>query len=512
MAPFSFALPPALAHVAPWVLALGAVVAAALLALLALRRRRRPVGPAQQPAAPPTRTAPPDPLGGLMPMAQFERALDEATLACDLDGSSLALLYIGLDNLQAIDDAHGRQTGHHVRARACELLRTAVGAPLALTRPGEEEFALLLHAGADEAADAAEHLVRVLQQDCRVGALPVRVEASVGVALYPDHGARTRVLAHAALAMRSVRQLGGCGHASYDPALAVDRRDRAALLHDLRQALERGQLRLVYQPKVDARSLQITAAEALLRWEHPHRGTLAPALFIPLAERHGLIDAIGRWVIDESCHQARLWHDFGLDTRLRVAVNLSAAQMRQDGLVEHITDALQRHGLPPDRLGCEIAETVASGDDERTRSTLARLHALGVHLSIDDFGGGAAGFDAIGRLPVAELKIDRSLVPELARSERARARVRTIAERARAAGLRVVGEGVETAAQRDALVALGCDELQGYLFARPMSAASLALWADPGADAAAAAQVQRRAPAAERATAAAPLTAPVQRS
>jgi len=197
---------------------------------------------------------------------------------------------------------------------------------------------------------------------------------------------------------------------------------------------------------------------------------------VPLAERHGLMGTIGHWVIEEACRQAAQWRGLGL--RMRVAVNISGHQMRQDDLAQHIEDTLHRHGIPAGRLTCEITESVAMEDTAHTRATFERLHALGVHVSIDDFGTGHSSLASLRRLPAAELKIDRAFVTDLAHSERARSIVKAIVDVARTLGLHVVAEGVESTEQRDVLVALGCDELQGYLFARPMSAAALALWAE----------------------------------
>jgi EAL domain-containing protein (putative c-di-GMP-specific phosphodiesterase class I) len=252
------------------------------------------------------------------------------------------------------------------------------------------------------------------------------------------------------------------------------------MLQDLRHAIDRKQLQLYYQPKIDARSLQVTAAEALLRWQHPKRGMISPAVFVPLAERHGLIAVIGRWVIEEACRQAAEWRGLGL--RMRVAVNISGHQLRQDDLVEHIEATLRRHGIPPGRLTCEITETVAMEDTSHTRAAFERLRRAGLHVSIDDFGTGHSSLASLRRLPAAELKIDRAFVNDLATGDRARSIVQAIVHMAHTLGLRVVAEGVETEAQRDALVALGCDELQGYLFAKAMTAKSLALWADDDGD------------------------------
>ena len=314
-------------------------------------------------------------------------------------------------------------------------------------------------------------------------ALTLQLSASVGIAICPDDGARQRLVAHAALAMRTVKHGGGNGHAHYDPAMGVNGHDQSDLLEDLRHAVARHELQLYYQPKVDARTLQVTAAEALLRWQHPRRGMVSPAVFIPLAERHGLIAPIGLWVIEEACRQAAQWREDGL--RMRIAVNISGHQLRRDDLVDQIEASLLRHQIPPGRLTCEITESVAMEDTAVTREAFERLRRAGLHVSIDDFGTGHSSLAALRRLPAAELKIARAFVTDLASCEQALSIVRAVVQMAHSLRLRVVAEGVETEQQRDELVRLGCDELQGYLFAKPMTASSLALWAEGDGPAAA---------------------------
>jgi diguanylate cyclase len=359
--------------------------------------------------------------------------------------------------------------------------------PAVLSRLAGDEFALLLRADTVAAGQRASALLQAVQAPFAIDTLSLRVTASAGIAVYPDHGSRSRLLGHAALAMRSVKHGGGGAHGHYDTSLDVNWREQAELLQELRHALERGQLQLFYQPKVDARSLQVTAVEALLRWQHPHRGMISPVVFVPLAERAGLIVEIGRWVIDEACRQAAAWRKQGL--RMRVAVNLSGHQLRQDDLVQHIEATLHHHGIPPGRLTCEITESVAMEDTSVTRAAFEQLRRAGLHVSVDDFGTGHSSLAALRRLPAAELKIDRAFVADLgdpadlagaAGGGRAFKLVQAIVQMAHSLGLRVVAEGVETEAQRDLLVALGCDEMQGYLFARPMSAQVLALRAQSG--------------------------------
>jgi diguanylate cyclase len=417
---------------------------------------------------------------GLLAGDRVGQALDEAVARCDREAGSLCLLLINLDNLQAVNDGYGHLQTDLLIAEAAGRLHHLAGADIQLARMGGVEFLMLVHADLPTACDLAATLCRALARPYPVpGRTDVVLTCSIGLAAYPIHGARPRLVGHAGMAMRQVKQAGGGGYMVFDLKMAVDLREQAELLADLRQAVVRGELELYYQPKVDARNLQITAAEALLRWHHPKRGMISPAVFIPLAERHGLISAIGNWVIDDATRQAAAWRALGL--RMRVAINISAYQMRQDDLVDRLEAALARHNLQPGRFTCEITESVAMEDTQVTQRSFERLRRAGLHVSIDDFGVGQASLSYLRRLPAAELKIDASFVQDLGiggtGKDDARAIIGAVVELAHALGLRVVAEGVETERQRDMLVQLQCDELQGFLFAKPMSAKQLAVWA-----------------------------------
>lgn len=457
-----------LASAAGWVpmaAALGLALAAG--AWLGLRRSR------QRPAPPPQ--ADTDALTGLPTLAAFEDRLDDAAHRSDVEQRPLALLVVDLDNFRLVNQAYGHAVGDRLLAAVPQRLRAALPDAIACTRVAGDEFALALWADRHAAHEAAARLIAELRRTQRIDVHDLAVDASVGIALYPQDGARRRLLVQASTAMRSVKRAGGGAHADFEPAMAVDMRHQAELLRDLRQAVSQRAFTLVYQPKIDARSLQVTAAEALLRWEHPRHGCVSPAVFVPLAERHGLIAELGRWVVEEATRQAGAWREQGL--RMRVAVNLSAAQMRQDDLVEHLCDCLHRHGIPPQRFTVEITESVAMEDTRITRAAFERLREAGVHVSIDDFGTGHSSLATLRTLPAAELKIDRAFVTDLEHSPEARSIATAVIQMAHRLQLRVVAEGVETAPQRDWLVAEGCDELQGYLFAKPMAAHVLAVWA-----------------------------------
>jgi diguanylate cyclase (GGDEF)-like protein len=415
-------------------------------------------------------------LPGLVNRGRFDAALDAAVKRCDEGQGGLCLLFIDLDNLRSINDSFDYQDGDAVIAEVARRIRRLAGDQAPLSRLGGDEFLLLLSRPAADASVMAARLVKAVAEPFK---LPQRgdlqLSCSIGIAAYPEHGSRPRLLGHANAAMRCVKHAGGWGHMVFEPRMVVDAREQAELLHDLRQAVAKGEFELYYQPKIDARSLQITAAEALLRWRHPTRGLVSPMVFIPLAERHGLIGPLGNWVIEDACRQAAEWREQGL--RMRVAINISPYQMRQDDLVDRLVAALLRHRLPPGRFTCEITESVAMEDTQVTKRSFDKMRQAGLHVSIDDFGVGQTSLSYLRRLPAAELKIDASFVQDIDRSADSHSIVSALVNLAHALGLRVVAEGVETAGQRDALVRIGCDELQGYLFAKPMSARALGLWA-----------------------------------
>jgi len=303
----------------------------------------------------------------------------------------------------------------------------------------------------------------------------VGISCSIGIVFYPDSGAHTKLIARADAAMYAAKRSGGSCYSFYVPSMDEDARDKFELTRDLRLALENDEMELFYQPKIDTKSGKVTAAEALLRWKHPKRGMVPPDVFIPLAERFGLIGSLGNWVIEEACRQARLWREHGL--RMRLAINLSAHQLRQPDIVQRMEEALERHRIHPSLLTCEITESVAMEDTKATQATFLRLGTAGIHLSIDDFGTGYSSLSYLRRLPAEELKIDRTFVMDIENSADARAVVDAVIRLAHALSLRVVAEGVENQRQREILAAMGCDEMQGYLFAKPMSARALLLWA-----------------------------------
>jgi diguanylate cyclase (GGDEF)-like protein len=415
---------------------------------------------------------------GLIPRVDFDDRLESAAGAPGDASSMLSVLVLDIDGFAAVNEAVGHRRGDEVLLEVASRLHRAAPTRLAATRLGGDAFVLLFDHDLAGAKRQAELLQAALTEPLAVGEGSLRLTASIGIAQYPLHGARSRLIACAVSAMRAVKTTGGNDWAVYDPRAAIDLQAQRALVDDLRVAVERRQFELVYQPKIDARSLQVTAAEALLRWHHPTLGMVSPTVFVPLAERYGLIGAIGDWVIDDACRQAGRWRKAGL--RMRVAINLSAYQMRQDDVVCRLQAALRANDLDPRRFTVEITESLALENTRATQRTFEGLRRAGLHVAIDDFGAGQTSLAYLRQLPVSELKMDIGLVRDVATRADARVIAEAVIRMAHALEMRVVAEGVETQAQRDQLVALGVDELQGFLFARPMSARALGLWAlDP---------------------------------
>ena len=418
-----------------------------------------------------------DPLTKLPNRLMFEGTLAQAVQLADQDESAFALFFIDLDGFKPVNESLGHHGGDRLLRAVASRLKAQAKADDFVAHLGGDEFLMLMRGDArrEGVAGLATRLLGAINQPCRFGGREASVSASIGVALYPDHGPAGALIAHAEAAMRAAKSAGGATCCFFEQRMMSGAREQVELLRDLRGALARGQLELYYQPKIHAPSGEITGAEALLRWHHPQRGMIAPSVFIPIAERFGLINAMGNWVIDEACRQARAWRDQGL--LMRVAINLSVHQLRNPELIDRICGSLGQHQVNPRLLTCEITESVAMEDAEGAMLMFEKLANAGVHISIDDFGTGYSSLSYLRKLRAGELKIDRSFVLDLETSSDARAVVDAVIKLAQALGIKVVAEGVETEQQHHILRALGCDELQGFLFAKPMPAKELALWA-----------------------------------
>ncbi|MBC7664230.1 MAG: EAL domain-containing protein [Caulobacter sp.] len=433
-----------------------------------------------------------DPLTSLPNRALFDKLLSKslqrlaASVADGREGAKVVVLYIDLDGFKPVNDALGHATGDIVLKEVARRLRASVRAGDTVARLGGDEFVMLMECETAlvDPVIAARRIVEAIGQSIATPPRPIQISCSVGIATYPEHGPRERLVAHADAAMGEAKRAGGNTWAHFEERLEGPRPEMLGLQNVLRHAVVNGQLELLYQPKVDGRTGETHGVEALLRWLHPEHGMVSPAVFIPLAERFGLIGRLGDWVIDDACRQVEAWATQGV--RMNVAINLSVHRLREADLVDRIEQALLRHDIDADQLLCEITESVAMGDVKATQTAISGLAHIGVLLSIDDFGTGYSSLSYLRRLPARQLKIDRSFVMDLETSADARAIVSAGVHLAHDLGLGVVAEGVETVGQRDVLTGLDCDELQGYLFARPMRAQDVLPWmAARGAEAAA---------------------------
>ena len=418
-----------------------------------------------------------DPLTRLPNRQAFELRLKDLGMASERSGGSLALMFIDLDGFKPINESFGHQSGDWLLNTVGQRLSATAQANEFVARWGADQFLLLVPGvrAREPLAERARALLKTIAQPMEVLGRELPVQASVGVAIFPDDGAAALMVAHADAATHAAKAAGGGTFCFFEPHMLHDSREQMELLRDLRRAIEDQELELYYQPKIHAPSGQITGAEALIRWNHPSKGLISPGAFIPVAERFGLIGAIGDWVIDQACSQVHQWREGGL--RMRVAINLSVHQLRQDDLAERIGAALKRYEVNPTLLTCEITESVAMESNASSKAFFDKLEQVGVHISIDDFGTGYSSLSYLRQLPAEELKIDAAFVKDLEFSNDARTVVDAVVKLGQALGLKVVAEGVETEVQRDILRQLGCNELQGFLFAKPMAANRLFLWA-----------------------------------
>ena len=395
------------------------------------------------------------------------------------DGKRVALLFLDLDNFKTINDSLGHDAGDELLLEVARRLREAVRDIDTVSRQGGDEFLLVL-ADVEELAVVSALAAR-LQQHLAVPfdlkGMQIVSSSSIGISLFPDDGEDfDTLLKHADTAMYQAKAAGRNTYCFFDEQMNADTRERLGLEQDLHQALSRAEFVLHYQPIVDLHDGGLLAAEGLLRWQHPRRGLIGPDLFIQVAEQSGLIVEIGEWVLDEACRQAMLWQAAGLP-RFVISLNLSAVQFRRGNLEQLVAAALDRYGLPPGCLELELTESILLQDSPAFIERLQRLKALGVKLSIDDFGTGYSNLSYLQRFRVDKLKIDQSFVRMLTANPQDQAIVTAIVQMARSLGLHTTAEGIEDEVTRQRLADLGCDQGQGYLFARPMSAADFTLFA-----------------------------------
>jgi predicted signal transduction protein with EAL and GGDEF domain len=345
-----------------------------------------------------------------------------------------------------------------------------------VARLGGDEFVVVLTALGDDmdAAPVVDKILRALSDPYAIEGAVLHSSPSIGIAIAPNDGQDgASLMKNADTAMYHAKARGRNNAQFFTAVMNAAASERLALENDLRQAMQEGLLSLHYQPQVRAADGRCFGVEALVRWRHPERGDVSPLQFIPIAEESGLIDILGTWVLEEACRQLGAWRRAGIGG-LRMAVNLSAHQLRTQSLVRRVADALERHGLKGEDLELEITESAAMENPECAIDQLQALRELGVQLAIDDFGTGYSSLAYLKRLPIQVLKLDRSFVRDI-EIDRSDADISAASlALAHNLGLKVVAEGVETPGQRDFLVRHGCDYLQGYLYSRPLPAAAAA--------------------------------------
>ncbi|GAC1315338.1 MAG: hypothetical protein NVSMB12_10570 [Acidimicrobiales bacterium] len=416
-----------------------------------------------------------DALTGLPNRLMFSDALDRSITSAREVGASVAVLFCDLDRFKNVNDSLGHARGDELLRMAAGRLVRAVRAEDTLARLGGDEFTVLLTVLRDpsEADRAAERMLEALRTPFVLAGQEIFVTASIGVATFPADGLDAQtVLKNADTAMYAAKRTGPNAYRRYRADMNAQTRKLLALEADLHHAIVNDALTLQYQPEIDPISGSIVTVEALARWPHPVHGLLLPSTFIPLAEETGLILAFDEWVLRTACAQLRAWDDRGAPP-VRLAVNLSAHQLRRPAVVDLVREVLQQTGIAPFRLELELTESVALHEPAAVRAILRELRAVGVGLALDDFGTGYSALRHLKDLPVDRLKIDRTFVAGLPSDRYDRAIVTATIAMAHGVGLEVTAEGVETEAQAAFLIAHGCDLLQGFLYARPEAAPAL---------------------------------------
>ncbi len=402
--------------------------------------------------------------------------LDQAITVAARERKQMALLLMDLNRFREVNESLGHKVGDMLLEEVAGRLRGTFRASDMVARLGDDEFAVLLQTGAAPtgAVKAAGKLLGSMQEPFLVDDHQFLVGCSIGIALYPNHGHDAESLLRSAeIAMRTAKRNAN-GFVVYAGDENAETQDQLTMAHDLRQAVENDQLELYYQPAVAMDNGHVCGAEALLRWHHPEHGMVPPDVFIPLAEQTGSIESLTNWVLDAALKQWRQWHEMGTD--IRISVNLSPLTLHNTAFPDTVRSALSRWRVPADQLMLEITESAIVSDAVRAAETVSRLNALGVKISIDDFGSGYSSLAYIRKLAIAELKVDKSYVFNMTRVNDDMVIVKTLIELAHNLGLQVVAEGVEDQETWDALADLGCEISQGFYMSRPLSAPDFAAW------------------------------------
>lgn len=420
-----------------------------------------------------------DSVTGLANRALFRDRVERAFLRHDAEGAGVAVLFCDLDGFKLVNDTVGHEAGDEVLRIAAERFAHSVRPTDTLARFGGDEFAVIIESDGDLMAEAraiADRLVAAMAEPVEIRGRPMRVTASIGIAVAGDEPERTPadLMRDADTAMYSAKAAGRNRAVVYDSSMGTAVLTRVQLDSDLRDAVENNEFRLLYQPIVELATNRFTGFEALLRWDHPTRGLLGPDDFIGIAEANGTIIEIGRWVLLEACREARRWGPAADGTNPSVSVNVSGIQLAAAGFIDDVARALSETGLPAPSLDLEVTETTLVEYTAPIADLLRSLQSMGVHIVIDDFGVGQSSLAYLRQFPVDVIKLDRSYVEGITDADYVPALVGGLLELARKLEITSLAEGIETAAQREALAREGCELGQGFLFSRPVDAATAA--------------------------------------
>ena len=416
-----------------------------------------------------------DTLTGLPNRAMFTDRLDQAIKIAQRIGGPVSVLIMDLDRFKLINEGLGHPVGDLVLQEVAQRLRKLLRDSDTVARFGGDEFAVLLPTNGTERVNiVAERIQTALEEPILMQSQPIDLGISIGIAGFPEHGDDSIVLMRRADIAMYVAKRNNTGYTYYDPSFEQGRPSQLSLLGELRRAVENDQLSLYYQPKLNLRSGASESVEALVRWAHPERGIVSPIEFIPFAEQTGYIKVVTRWVIDCALRQCGDWHSRGLD--VKVSVNISARDLMNPELPGIVTGLVAKYKVPITLFSMEITESGIMEDPVRAEKTLQQLHQLGIRLSIDDFGTGYSSLAYIRRLPVQEIKIDRSFVRSMMEVNDDALIVRSTIELGHNMGLTVLAEGVEDYASLMLLTKLGCDEAQGFFIAKPLPPADYEAW------------------------------------
>ena len=387
-------------------------------------------------------------------------------------GRQVALVYVNIDNFKHVNDSLGHRAGDELLRQAALRLQSNTRGRDTVARLGGDEFLLLLSdlGEANEAAAMASHVLSVMVEPFQFESLPIGISCSIGIALFPGDGRDFEgTMQKANIAVHHAKEAGRNVFRFFDERMNANMLEDLNISTSLRGAIERGEFHLHYQPLIDLASGHLIGAEALLRWDHPERGSIPPGRFIPVAERSGQVVELGQWVLNEACSQVRAWRGTRFEG-LVVSVNVSTVQFKRGTLEAMVSAALERYGVPAGSIELEVTESALIHDPETFVETLHSLKRLGLRLSIDDFGTGYSNLSYLQRFEIDKLKIDQSFVRRLSERPQDRAIVRAIIQMAKSLNLVTTGEGIEDDATLAHLVELGCDQGQGFILGRPMSA------------------------------------------